>query len=168
MTTIEEIFGNNQQGPYATPLKVCVLAKGETIAYKSADGTDRQAMNVAVSDGNTCVRVVCYDKTKFAKLTVGNNVVLREIIRKREEGSNFIVATKSTKIFTCGPVFVPESHKAECVKIVNPPPAATIPITQALASPLKKKSSIVGKIVQVSLGQLQMYKAKLHSFLLTD
>ena len=95
--------------------------------YRGTDGSEKKALHTAISDGERVVRLVCYDQTKFHKLAEGNTIVLREIIRKTEEGTQSIVATKNTKIFLTGGMEVPESHSVEGFLILNPPPAPTIP-----------------------------------------
>lgn len=151
MATLHSIFDNRSTGPYAKPVKVKVVARAEQpLKYKGPDGSDRQALTVAVSDSTSCCRCVCYDTTKFGKLTTGQTVVLREIIRKREDDQSTIVATKATKIFISSNIEVPAEHTAEGLRIVNPPAADTVTINAALRSPVKQKISVSGKIVQVS------------------
>ena len=149
MVTISSTFSDRGTGPYSRPLKVKVVSTDEPVNYRGTDGSEKKALHTAISDGERVVRLVCYDQTKFHKLAEGNTVVLREIIRKTEDGTQSIVATKNTKIFLTGAMEVPESHSGEGFLILNPPPAQTIPKNEALRSPMKTRVSVVGRIVQV-------------------
>ena len=71
---------------------------------------------------------------------MGNN-------QKFEDRTQSIVATKNTKVFLTVPLEVPESHRGESFLILNPPHAATIPINEALRSPMKTRVSVVGRII---------------------
>jgi hypothetical protein len=57
---------------------------------------------------------------------VKKTVVMRELIRKVEDGQECIVATKTTKIFIAASI--PDEHFTIGQGIINPLAAATIPI----------------------------------------
>lgn len=76
--------------------------------------------------------------------------MLRDVIRREDEGRPAIVITSATKTFITGPLEVPEGHKEQGEQIVNPPPPEVMPINVALTSPAKKRISIKGKVIQVS------------------
>ena len=59
----------------------------------ASDGTEKQALSVAVSDGNDCIKLVCYDPAKFPKLRLGNSIVLREVIRKGDEMPRYVAVS---------------------------------------------------------------------------
>ena len=61
-----------------------------------------------------------------------------------------IVVTSVTKVFMGTSIEVPDNHKCMGENMLNPPPAEKVTITEALGSPMKKKMSVEGKIVQVS------------------
>ena len=149
MATISSTFSDRGTGPYSRPLKVKVVSTDEPVTYRGTDGSEKKALHPAISDGEQVVKLVCYDQAKFTKLAEGNTIVLREIIRKTEEGTQSIVATKNTNIFLTGGMEVPESHSGVGFLILNPPPAPTIPIKEALRSPMKTRVSVVGRVVQV-------------------
>ena len=148
MAKISSTFSDRGTGPYSRPLKVKVVSTDEPVTDRGTDGSEKKALHTAISDGEQVVKLVCYDQTKFPKLAEGNTIVLREIIRKTE-GTQSIVATKNTKIFLTGGMEVPESHSGVGFLILNPPPAPTIPIKEALRSPMKTRVSVVGRVVQV-------------------
>ena len=143
------MFGNRGSGPYSRPLKVKVIKRDEAMTYRGGDGNQRQALSCAVSDGSSTAKLVCYDPAQFSRLSVGNTVLVRECIRKMEDTQPTIIVTKASKIFLTGAIDVPEHHQVEANNILNPPPAETLPIKSALQSPVKRKVSVVGKIVQV-------------------
>jgi hypothetical protein len=82
-------------------------------------------------------------------LQVGHTVVLREVIKRVEEGIDYIVVTKNSKVFISGPLEIPASHSSIGEKLINPPPAEETNVKEALASPAKKKVSVSGRIIQV-------------------
>lgn len=73
---------------------------------------------------------------------------MRELIRKTEDGQ-YLVITSTSKVLIASPMEVPEQHSAEGDRLVNPPPAEKVSISDALHSPLKKRVSIEGKIISV-------------------
>lgn len=145
------MFKERDNGPYSKPLKVKVVARSEIIKYSGADGTEKQSLAVAVSDGTTVIKVTCYDCAKYSKLAVGNTVILRDVIRKKDDDQRSLVITKASKVFMSIQMDVPDSHRAQGCSILNPPPAETMDIAAALNSPLKKRLSVCGKIVQVDI-----------------
>ena len=149
MTTISSTFSDRGTGPYSRPLNVKVVSTDEPVNYRGTDGSEKKALHTAISDGERVVKVICYDLTQFPKLAEGNTIVSREIISKTEDGTQSIVATKNTKIFLTGAMEVPESHSGEGFLILNPPSAPTIPLNEALRSPMKTRVSVVGRVVQV-------------------
>ena len=145
MATISSTFSDRGTGPYSRPLKAKVVSTDEPVNYRGKDGSEKKALHTAISDGERVVKLVCYDQAKFPKLADGNTIVLREIIRETEDGTQSIVANKNTKIFLTDAMEVPESHICEGFLILNPPPAPTIPINEALRSPMKTRVSVVGR-----------------------
>lgn len=77
----------------------------------------------------------------------GTTLVLRDVIRKTESQS--IVVTSATKVLIAAAIDVPQEHAQEGYRLLNPPPSEEVKIAIALSSPVKKKLSIAGKIVQV-------------------
>ena len=132
MASISSLFEGKVSGPYARPLKVKVVATDEPVSYRGQDGTEKQALSVAVSDGNDCIKLVCYDPAKFPKLRLGNSIVLREVIRKGDEMPRYVVATRTNQIFLTGSINVPAAHTTEGIHILNPAPAEPVPVSQAL------------------------------------
>ena len=51
-------------GPYSKSLRVRVVGQGELLKYR-ANGKERQCLTIAVSDGETCSKVLAYDSTKL-------------------------------------------------------------------------------------------------------
>lgn len=147
MTSISNMFKERDNGPYSKPLKVKVVARSEIIKYSGADGTEKQSLAVAA----TVIKVTCYDCAKYSKLAVGNTVILRDVIRKKDDDQRSLVITKASKVFMSIQMDVPDSHRAQGCSILNPPPAETMDIAAALNSPLKKRLSECGKIVQVDI-----------------
>ena len=85
----------------------------------------------------------------------GANIILSEFIRKNENGERLMVCTSSTEIVMCvTPVEVREELVTMGQNIVNPPPPATIQISSAWASPLRKRVSVSGKIIQICFSLL--------------
>lgn len=82
-------------------------------------------------------------------MQVGHTVVLREVIKRVEEGVDYIVVTKNSKVFISGPLEIPASHRSIGETLINPPPAEEKKMKEALASPAKKKVSVSGRIIQV-------------------
>ncbi|KAH3729688.1 hypothetical protein DPMN_055666 [Dreissena polymorpha] len=74
---------------------------------------------------------------------------MREVIRKTDARQPYIVMTEKSKVFATAAVSHPASHTDERTTLLNPLPAADVPIATALSSPSKQKNSVVGKIVQV-------------------
>lgn len=149
MTSLQDIF-KGQLGPYKPKLTLTIVGVNP-IRHYQVDGEDRQ-MRIAVgTDGEQYARVHLYDKTKFARLAVGNVLSLLNIITKKEDGCMVVIVTKNSKIFCGKTEEIAENQKAAANNILNPPPAATIAIAKALSSPPKTKVSIWGKIVQVTL-----------------
>ena len=93
MASISSLFEGKVSGPHARPLKVKVVATDEPVSYRGQDGTEKQALSVAVSDGNDCIKLVCYDPAKFPKLRLGNSIVLREVIRKGDEMPRYVAVS---------------------------------------------------------------------------
>ena len=143
MATIQDCLKQQRTGPYSKSLKVRVVGQGELLKYRT-NGEERQCLTVAVSDGETCAKVLAYDPTKLKKLTVENSLVLRDVIVKQEEGKPLLVLTRQSKVFLTQQVDIPEDHYTEGDRIVNPPPALTVCVRDALSSPQKKKVSIAG------------------------
>lgn len=150
MASLNEIFQESSHAPYAKPLRVKVVARGE-VSHYTVQGDSRQCLSIALSDGNEVVRGLAFDPSKFSRFLFGKSVVLRDIIRKIEDGRKTIVITKTTKVFMTSEIEVPDAHQVEGNRILNPPPAEVKPIVEALRSPSKQKVSIRGKIVQVGV-----------------
>ena len=56
---------------HITVLKARVVAaEASPRQYKGNDGADKSSLTSAISDGETVMKVVCYNSTKFAKLKV--------------------------------------------------------------------------------------------------
>lgn len=92
----------------------------QAVEYKRLDGSDRQSLSTAVSDGTTIIKCVCFDVAKFAKFAPGNIVILREVIREKKDDRTCIVAMKATKIFLSNGLDVANSHGDEGRLLVNP------------------------------------------------
>ncbi|XP_069139111.1 uncharacterized protein [Argopecten irradians] len=95
-----------------------------------------------------CTKQMPYTKSgKFNKMKEGNNLLLRNFIVKPDpEGS--LLGTSNTRIFPTGHIEVQEPLVLLARKLVNPPEAEVQPLVKALASPLKKKVSVRGQVVQ--------------------
>jgi hypothetical protein len=65
----------------------------------------------------------------------GKSVVLRDIIRKIEDGRKTIVIMKTTKVFMTSETKVPDAHQVEGNKMLDPLPAEVKPIVEAIRSP---------------------------------
>ncbi len=132
-------------------MKVKVLAVDDVINYRNAQGEEKISLNCGVSDGDVVVKLVVYDQAKFQKFRKGNTVVLRDCIKKSEDGARAIVVTKVSKVFMATPIDVGDDKEAEALRLINPPPAALVTLEEGLRSPPKKKVSIRGKVIQVSV-----------------
>ncbi|XP_052214933.1 uncharacterized protein LOC127833612 [Dreissena polymorpha] len=130
-------------------MRVCIVAVDEEPStFRGKDGTERKVLACAVSDGCKVVRVVCYASNLFGRLKVGSSIAMREVIRKTDARQPYIVMTEKSKVFATAAVSHPASHTDEGTTLLNPLPAADVPIATALSSPSKQKNSVVGKIVQ--------------------
>ena len=76
-------------------------------------------------------------------------MVLRETIRREEEGVKTIIVTRNSKVFLGAPMEVPENHEGQAEVIVHPPAAEEKTVKDALSSPAKKKVSVKGRVIQV-------------------
>jgi hypothetical protein len=75
--------------------------------------------------------------------------VIREVITKPKDGHHIIVMTKTSKVLSSGPLEVDQAKFIEGEDLIRHRPAESLKIAQALTSPLKKRVSIMVRIVQV-------------------
>lgn len=144
--TLSEVL-NGRAAPYQKTLKVKVMAGDPIKTFTNEKGEEKKVLNIAIADNTKAVKAVVYDDTKFARLTVGKSIMIRNIIKKE----NHIVITNQTKIFTTQEVHVNDQVALAAKHIINPPSADVKPLKDALLSPKKVRVSIKGKIVQVSV-----------------
>ena len=76
-------------------------------------------------------------------------MVLRETIRREEEGVKTNTVTRNSKVFLVAPMEVPDNHVGQADIIVYPPAAEERTVKDALSSPVKKKVSVKGRVIQV-------------------
>lgn len=76
------------------------------------------------------MKCTVYDGTKFQRFGDGQSLILRNI--KKPDA---IVVTTNTKMFPTAAVDVPEHIATQARHILNPPPAPTKPVSEALRSP---------------------------------
>lgn len=69
-----------------------------------------------------------------------------------------MVVTTTTKVFPTVAVEVPEHIDTQTRHILNPPPAPTKPVAEALKTPPKVRVSVKGRIVQVR--SIEYYSSK--------
>lgn len=142
-------MGQSGQVPYTKSLKVKVICKKNEFAYKNDKGEDRVLINCAVADSSKAVKCTVYDRAKFPRFKAGQSLILRNIIKKPDT----VVVTTNTKVFPTAAVEVPEHIETQARHILNPPPAPTKPVAEALKTPpppqKKVRVSVGGRIVQV-------------------
>jgi hypothetical protein len=91
---------------------------------------------------------------------------MRNLIPKTDINPKYFVATANSKMLIAMKALdVPEHHTNEGFLLINPPPSERVSISEALASPVKKKISISGKIVQVNTFQ-QIWFLLLHMLII--
>ena len=136
MSSIAEAFANVRATPYGgKPLKLTVVSSKDAVAYRNKSGEARQCKHVAACDGHQVVKVTVYDAGKF----------------EEEEGGKLeIVVTKMSKVFMSTQMAIEADKVAEGHLLLNPPPAPSVTLKAALASPVKTRCTVSGKVVQVS------------------
>ncbi|WAR06523.1 hypothetical protein MAR_021892 [Mya arenaria] len=132
------------EGLNGKPLRVKVVARAEVTKYKGQGGDEKLCLCVAVSDGEVCQQAKIYEKKHFTRFSRASP--LEHPLRSDEGG--YLVVTKFTKVFVTSGVEVPAAHEEMGVKLLNPPPAKQVTLTEALKSPQKEKISVTGMIVQ--------------------
>lgn len=145
--SLSELMNQKGQVPYTKSLKVKVIAREKEFSYKNEKNEDRVLVNCAVADKSTAIKCTVYDASKFPRFTEGKSIILRNIIKKVDA----VMVTINTKVFPCGDVGVPNEIVRKAQIILNPPPAPTKPVSEALNSPPKVRVSIKGRIMQVRL-----------------
>ena len=151
MSSIAEAFGNVRATPYGgKPLKITVVAAKDAVAYRNKYGEARQCKHVAACDGHQVVKVTVCDAGKFAKFNPFNTLVIRDVIKKEKGGKLVIVVTKMSKVFMSTQMAIEADKVAEGHLLLNPPPAPSVTLKAALASPVKTRCTVTGKVVQVS------------------
>ncbi|XP_056014049.1 uncharacterized protein LOC130052602 [Ostrea edulis] len=142
--SLSELMNQKGQVPYTKSLKVKVIAREKEFSYKNEKNEDRVLVNCAVADKSTAIKCTVYDASKFPRFTEGKSIILRNIIKKVDA----VMVTTNTKVFPCGDVGVPNEIVRKAQIILNPPPAPTKPVSEALNSPPKVRVSIKGRIMQ--------------------
>ncbi|KAJ8313568.1 hypothetical protein KUTeg_008129 [Tegillarca granosa] len=132
------------QVPYTKSLKVRVISREKEFSYKNKKNEERVLVNSAIADATRAVKCTIYDSSKFARFKEGQSIILRNIIKK----SDAVVVTTNTKVFPCTQVDVPENIVSQARILLNPPPAPSKSVSEALASPPKVRVSVTGRIVQ--------------------
>ncbi|XP_078327836.1 uncharacterized protein LOC144623312 [Crassostrea virginica] len=145
-TTISlfELMNQKGQVPYTKSLKVKVIARETEFSYKNERNEERVLVNCAVADESAAVKCTVYDGSKFSRFAEGKSIILRNIIKKVDA----VVVTTNTKVFPCADVDVPDEVVQKAQIILNPPPASTKPVSEALNSPPKVRVSVKGRIMQ--------------------
>lgn len=121
-----------------------MICKENEFAYKNGKGEDRVLINCAVADSSKAVRCTVNDCAKCPRFKSGQRLILRNIIKTPDT----VVVTTNTKVFPTAAVEVPEHIETQASHILNPPPAPTKPVAEALKTPPKVRVSVKGRIVQ--------------------
>lgn len=148
MQTLDDVLGNcTKQMPYTKSVRIRVIAVSDIKSYTNDKLEKRQYIIAGIADTSRAAKLILYDQGKFNKMKEGNNLLLRNFIVKPDpEGS--LLGTSNTRIFPTGHIEVQEPLVLLARKLVNPPEAEVQPLVKALASPLKKKVSVRGQVVQ--------------------
>ncbi|XP_060568324.1 uncharacterized protein LOC132726926 [Ruditapes philippinarum] len=147
MTDIKSVF-KGRSGPYDKGLRVQCVAVGTPITYTGKDTQVKQVLAAAISDSKDVIKVSCYDPSKFRFFQVDKALILKNFIKKEEDGKS-VVVTKVSKIAFGAPMTgITEEQKALGQSLINPPKAQLVSVAEALSSPKKKKSSVQGKLIQ--------------------
>ena len=149
MMTLTKLKAGKSAKPYTEPVKVQVCGVGSASNYTTDKGEDKQTVLVGVADKDTVMKVVVYDDNKLVSMTVGNAVMLTNYIFKTTPEPMIIITAKS-KVMRTASITVKDELREEAARIANPPPAATVPLSQVKLSPVKSLVSVKGKIVSVS------------------
>jgi hypothetical protein len=89
---------------------------------------------------------------------IGNTIVVQEVITKTKHGNHIKVMAKTSKVLSSAPLEVDQSKFSEGEDLIRHRQAESLKIAQALTEPLKKKVSIMGRMVQVRLCNLSYLK----------
>ena len=103
-----------------------------------------------------------YDAGKFAKFKPTNTLVLRDVIKKDEGGKLELVVTKMSKVFMSTTMAIEADKIAEGHLLLNPPPAPSVTLKDALASHVKTRCTVTGKVVQNSQRKLNSQVTFMH------
>ncbi|KAJ8319356.1 hypothetical protein KUTeg_004447 [Tegillarca granosa] len=142
--SLADLLSQAGQVPYTKSLKVRVISREKEFSYKNEKNEERVLVNSAIADATRAVKCTIYDSSKFARFKEGQSIILRNIIKK----SDAVVVTTNTKVFPCTQVDVPENIVSQARILLNPPPAPSKSVSEALASPPKVRVSVTGRIVQ--------------------
>ena len=128
-----------------TDIAVKVLQRSDAVEYKNKANQDRKYYTLVVADESAHCVVRNYNAKLMSLLTVGKNVLIKNVLKKMGEHSLWIVST--SKVFDWATVQVPQ-HVVDAS--MAPAPARGEEITsleKAIISP--STSKVVAKIVQV-------------------
>ncbi|XP_062605362.1 uncharacterized protein LOC134267157 [Saccostrea cucullata] len=148
MKTLEEAFRDStlSSTPYSGALKVKVCGVGPVIAYRNANGEQRQSTVIGFADRTMAVKGVLYDSSKLDVVKLGHTVMLLNVIIKNETVRSLVITNRS-KVLKTGPLDVPESLVTQGKEIAFPPPAAEVSIKTAQSSPTKTLVTLRGQVV---------------------
>jgi len=147
MLRIKDYMGKTlATSPYQKTIKALVVCTEPPKCYVNDRGEERQMKVSAIADNETAVKMIVYDPMKFKNVVQGKSIILRNFIPK---GDN-IVITKNSYVLLTTEVVVPQDVQDEATNILYPPPPPIIQLKDAKTSPLKRRLSIQGKVVEVS------------------
>ena len=115
----------------------------------SSNREDKQSLTVGISTGEKLMKVICYKRDAFTKLVVNQDVILYNVISRTENGVEILVVTSKSKVGMTGGLVVPEDHQRCLEDMLSDRDAEVVPVTTALRSPPKHRTSIAGRIVKV-------------------
>jgi len=134
--------------PMGNKFKGKVLVRKPIFDYIS-NGEDKQSLTVGLSTGEKMMKVICYKKDAFSKLVINQDVILYNVISRKENGVEILVVTSKSKVGMTGGLVVPEDHQRCLEDMLTDRDAEVVSVTTALRSPPKQRTSIAGRIVKV-------------------
>lgn len=142
--TLDDLIRQGGQVPYQKSLKLQVVAHNEEQTYINEKKENRTLVHAAVADASKAVKCTIYDAGKFPRFKTGKSLIVSNVIKKQDS----IVVTTATKVFPTGDIQVPDHLKQQGRDILNPPPAPTKTVEEAIASPPRVRVSVKGRVVQ--------------------
>lgn len=125
-----------------------ILVRKQIYEY-CVNGEDRQSLTVGLTTGDKMYKVICYKKEAFTKLTIDQDIILYNVIVRNENGKDILVITSKSKVGLTGGLVVPQDHQQRLEELLAERDADVVPVTTALRSPPRHRTSIAGRIVRV-------------------